>query len=229
MNLIDIFFPKFCIGCGFLGTYLCLRCQKQLVFVSSDSCFYCRKASFAGFTHPGCTRQFGVDAYLTVCIYNPLLKKIIKTIKYRLAKEVSRDLLPIIITPAIVQKLLLYKRPEQKLFLQSIPLHPTRMRKRGFNQSDEIAKYLAEKLPMPVADLLERHKNTQSQAQLKGNKNRFLNMRRAFSQKESGTSLDADILLTDDIVTSGSTVREAVRVLKQKTRRRVFVFALAKG
>lgn len=229
MVFIDLFFPKFCFGCATPGTYLCVSCQKKLVFADYDICFYCKKASYLGFTHPGCKRQFGVDGFLAVCLYNSLLKRIIKTIKYRLAKEVLTDLLNIIITPAVIQKLKFYQRKDSQLFLQPVPLHVKRKRIRGFNQAELIAKNIGKHLNTPLVDLIIRRINTLAQAQLSRGRDRYFNIQGAFSLKNSKKTIQADILLIDDVVTSGATIREATRVLKKQIKGKVFVFALAKG
>ena len=92
MFLKDLLFPKFCLGCGFLGAYICTNCKKKLSYIKQDSCLYCGKPSLYGLTHPGCRREKGVDGFLSVFYYNNLLKSVIKSVKYRLATAVFEEL-----------------------------------------------------------------------------------------------------------------------------------------
>ncbi|MBI2051933.1 ComF family protein [Candidatus Roizmanbacteria bacterium] len=222
----DIFFPKICLSCGFLGSYLCLSCQRKLIKVSHDTCFYCRRRSFTGLTHPGCKRRLGVEGFLSVFHYNDVLKRSIKNIKYRLVKEALFELLTLI-PPSFISKLAFFKN--DKLYLQPIPLHNRREKERGFNQAELIAQFLSQYLPFPLIDGLIRTKDTASQSKLDARKERLANIRGAFVSRESAKVGGRQIILIDDVVTSGATVSQAAKVLKRSGATEVYVFTLAKG
>ncbi len=224
----DILFPKFCLGCGFIGSYICLNCQKKLSYLKKDSCFYCKRASYAGFTHPACKKEFGIDGFIAVFHYSDLLKKIIKNIKYRMAKEILEELFQLM-NYQTIEKLRFYKKLNNELFLQPIPLHPIRLRERGFNQSENIAEFLQKIFLLSEVNILVRTKNTFPQAQIKLGQKRYLNIKGAFKLSDEKLHPEKQILLVDDVVTTGSTVKEAARVLKKNGSEKVYVFALAKG
>lgn len=229
MFLKDLLFPKFCLGCGFLGAYICLNCQKKLSYIEKDVCLYCGRASLYGFTHPGCKRQFGVDGFLSIFHYNDLLKKIIKNIKYRLATDVWKELC-LIVEPERLSKFRAFKKILNKThFLEPIPLHPHKLRSRGFNQAKIIAEFFYQFLQFQLTEYLVRKKDTLSQAQIPGHKQRYENMRGAFAVKSEKEVKGKKFILVDDVLTTGSTIKEAARSLKLSRAKSVFVVTIAKG
>jgi len=105
-----------------------------------------------------------------------------------------------------------------------VPLHQSRLRSRGFNQAYEIAKELVKYDKRPIDNSLKRVVNTQMQAQLKLNQ-RAKNVRKAFKIK--GELTHKNIILIDDVMTSGNTIRECAKTLVQAGADdvRVLVFA----
>lgn len=231
MFLTDLFFPKFCLGCGYIGVYLCQSCQNKLKPIESDTCIYCKKPSLYGLTHPNCIRKLNVDGLLAIYHYNPILKKIIKNIKYRLATEVWKEFYKII-EPQVITKLGFYKKLSICFVIQPIPLSKIKYNERGFNQAKIISIFFQKFLHFPIVNLLIRKKETSAQAQIKNKKERYLNIKGTFVVNDNFRDVInhvSNIILIDDVVTSGSTVKEAVRVLKKAGAKKVYVLALAKG
>lgn len=226
--LKDLLFPRVCLNCGVLGSHICLYCQKKLKKIEKDTCFYCRRPSFLGLTHPLCKRKNGVDGNLSCFYYDDTLKRILKNIKYRLVREGFKELL-LLIPQETINKLGRYDKLYHKLSVEPIPLHPVRQRQRGFNQADEIASFIISLFGFPRAQNLIRIRNTLPQSQQVRSSSRKKNVRRAFALSVKKTFTGQTILLVDDIVTSGATVAEAASVLKQQRAEKVFIFALAKG
>lgn len=111
--------------------------------------------------------------------------------------------------------------------LVPIPLHPRRMRKRGFNQAEIIAKILSENTGIRMdAKVLRRVKATRAQKEL-GEKGRKLNIRGAF--KEQKCVEGENIVLIDDIYTTGSTLDEAAKVLKRAGAENVYFLTVSIG
>ena len=140
MFLTDLLFPKFCLDCGYIGVYLCLSCQNKLKPIEQDVCLYCKKSSFFGLTHPSCQKKLNIDGLLTLYYYGPILKKIIKNIKYRLAVQVWQEFYRII-KPEVIQKLGLYKKLSSDFIIQPIPLTTNKYNERGFNQAKIISLF----------------------------------------------------------------------------------------
>lgn len=223
----DLLFPRTCVGCGAIGSFICLSCQKKLIFIEKQRCFYCRKPSLYGFTHPLCKKQLGVDAALSLYAYNPFLKKLLKIAKYRLAKEALTELLLLSTAPL---GLLLYSRRSlfKNLPLLPIPLHRSRMRSRGFNQAETICQFLQTlHSEVRVVDVLERVLNTAAQAQMKTRLSRYRNMSGVFRVKKE--VLPTEVLLVDDVITSGSTIRSATESLKRAGVKHVYALSLGHG
>lgn len=228
MFLTDLFFPKVCLGCGFLGSYLCPQCSHKLFLIKKDRCLYCHRDSLFGLTHPSCSKNLSIDGVFSLFYYNELMKKIIKNIKYKLVKNAFDDLFAAIAFQA-AERLGFYKKLTEGFLIQPIPLHPDRQRKRGFNQAQVIGEFLSKILALPVVDFLERKKATPSLAQMKEKKQRYFKMRGAFILKNSIQVFRKRIILVDDVVTTGSTVKEAGKILKGAGVDKVYVFSLARS
>ena len=109
-----------------------------------------------------------------------------------------------------------------------VPLHRSRLRQRGYNQALELARPLARILGVPCRhDLLLRQRATDAQTELDAVARRR-NVRGAFSLRE-GVTMPAHVAVLDDVMTTGATLAECVRVLKRSGVRRVDVWALARA
>ena len=108
-----------------------------------------------------------------------------------------------------------------------VPLHPQRLRQRGYNQALEFARPLARVLQLPIEHrLCARHKPTRMQSEL-SLKERRKNLRHAFSLKHEHHY--KHVVIVDDVVTSGNTVNELARTLKQSGVENVQVWAIARA
>lgn len=112
--------------------------------------------------------------------------------------------------------------------LLTVPLHPGRLRQRGYNQSLELARPLARRLGVPLRhDLLQRIRATEAQTELDATSRRR-NVRGAFGLK-AGSTLPAHVAVLDDVMTTGATVAECTQVLRRVGVSRVDVWALARA
>jgi ComF family protein len=109
-----------------------------------------------------------------------------------------------------------------------VPLHPSRLRKRGYNQALELAKPLAKRFGVPVMhDALRRTRATHAQTELTAIQRRR-NVRGAFAVNADG-NVPEHVAVLDDVFTTGATLAECARVLKQAGVARVDVWALARA
>lgn len=222
---LELLFPRFCLGCGYVGSYICPPCEAKMERVKRARCFYCDKSSLLGLTHPGCKQKNGIDGYLSLYLYAGLFKKLLQTSKYKGAYTVLLTLLsfPQLNTLQDMCKWNTLFKPT----VMSVPLHPQRIRERGFNQSEIITKQYFRSPKFLSGDILERRINTNHLANI-GNKNKRRHyIRGAF--RFIGTHTPKAALLVDDVTTSGSTVLECSRVLKENGVQTVLAFSLAKG
>jgi ComF family protein len=109
-----------------------------------------------------------------------------------------------------------------------VPLHPTRLRERGFNQALLLGKALAKIHKITVLTrALRRTRNTIPQVQL-DHSERERNVRGAFTVRNQQEIIDKCLLLVDDVFTTGATVNECARILKKSGAKQVFVLTLAR-
>jgi ComF family protein len=109
-----------------------------------------------------------------------------------------------------------------------VPLHRSRLRRRGYNQALELARPLARHWRLPLcADLLQRLRATAAQTELDAVARRR-NMRGAF-RVAAGAAVPAHVVVLDDVMTTGATLAECARVLKRAGVDRVEVWALARA
>ena len=109
-----------------------------------------------------------------------------------------------------------------------IPLHKSRKRKRGYNQAEIIAKCLSEKTGVSlVSDALFRVKKTTAQKKL-DRQERMGNLRDAFALSERWKPV-ANVLLIDDIYTTGATVEQAAKILKKAGAQNVYFLTISIG
>lgn len=93
-----------------------------------------------------------------------------------------------------------------------VPLHPTRKRKRGYNQSEEFAKGLSKSLQIPVSDVLVRTTITETQTR-KTKLKRWQNVNEVFQLKSADTLTGQRVLLVDDVITTGATIEACAQAL----------------
>jgi len=223
-SLLDFLFPKRCINCSCIGSYLCTRCFGQIEFVEKPICPVCQRQAVGGRTHPGCKSKYNLDGLIVAAHYKGPVKKAITKIKYKLAYDIITFLVDL-----ISQNLYKFDFPKDAM-LVPIPLHPKRKRWRGFNQSEILARVLSKKFKVRDDNLLIRNLETKPQVGL-SKKERKLNVSGAFAlhpQKNTKTA-GKDFILVDDVYTSGVTMQEACKILKKAGARNVWAMTIALG
>ena len=112
--------------------------------------------------------------------------------------------------------------------LVPVPLHPRRLRERQFNQAAILAEHLSRSSKIPVRDLLQRTRYTGTQTLL-DRKARRQNLRDAFSLRQNVDVTDLDLLLVDDVLTTGSTLDACAAILLENGARSVRALTVARG
>lgn len=222
--IMELFFPRFCVGCGYLGTYVCHSCETALERVKKNSCYYCDKASPFGLTHPGCKKKDGIDGHLSLYLYTGLFKKILHESKYKGAHQVLTTLLSL--NELCKQREILIWKQLFSPLVVSVPLHTNRLKQRGFNQSEIIAEKFTS-AGFTIGSCLLRVGDTPHLANIKNKNTRKHQIRSAFKFK--GEYIPRSVVLVDDVITSGATLLECAKTLKQKGVQTVLTISLAKG
>lgn len=230
MNLLDFIYPKKCVGCSKFGIYLCINCS-QNILQTDLVCPFCEKLSIGGLTHPVCIRKYGLDGLWSLGIYHDPLRKAIQKLKYKWVSEIADSLVDLLITywaknpPMLLDQI--KKDRGVGWIITPIPLHKRRENWRGFNQSALLGKIFAKKLGLKYLDLLIRVKNTKSQVGLKSFQRRA-NVKGAFSLTKHSILNPKNLILIDDVWTTGSTLKEACFVLKKSGVKKVWALTLAR-
>lgn len=232
MGFLDFLFPKYCVACRKLGSYLCPNCFSYLSFEAEGLCAVCNRPSINELTHPACRGRYTIDGIFTGIAYNRTAKKLIYNFKYKPYVADLKNLLVEFLYEGIIQKeefnRVFQDNQNCQKILTPIPLHSVKQKLRGYNQAEILAEGLSQKLHIPLHNLLIRTKNTPSQIRLK-QKERRENISGAFAVKPNIlVSQYPNIFLVDDILTSGSTFLEAARILKRKGAKRVWGLTLAR-
>jgi ComF family protein len=211
-KIFDLFFPKFCFGCKKEGSYLCQDCLATLEIFTSHQKFKNKNLN---------------DLYFPINYENFLAKRLIKNFKYPpLIRELKKELSLIIVS----HFLLLDKKPDFSNFvLVPIPLTKKKLKWRGFNQAEEIAKELAEFFRLPlISDCLIKVKETKDQTELSEDE-RKENVKGIFFVKNKEKIAGRNVLLVDDVFTTGATIEEAARVLREAGAKKVIGIVIAKA
>jgi ComF family protein len=260
--ILDLIFPVECLGCGSEGDWMCQKCFGRMRFNDTQYCFHCKKEKTFGRFCSSCREFYHLDGILIAGDYeDKLIVNLIKGLKYRFIKEAAYPLSRFLILflkdlihrifPLIQDlnsdqnQLLDNKRSLPKIFVNfkeclivPIPLHSRRLRWRGFNQAEEIARGLSEYFGVKMAtDILLRKKHSQPQVKL-NMEERADNIKGCFhipspyegeGKGEVKYLSNRNIILIDDVATTGSTLNEAARVLKENGAGEVWGLVAAKG
>lgn len=229
MGVVDLFFPKSCVGCGKTGTYFCPKCT-GLILQAELVCPICANPSVGGVTHSICQSKFGLDGLWSLGLYRSSLKSAIQKLKYKWIKELAQSLNSIIFdrwqmsSPFLASQI---KKDPKSWVVTSIPLHWQRQNWRGFNQAQLLGKLLAQSLGLEYIETLKKIKATKPQVSLSKDK-RGQNLKNAFALIDKDKLPAKNYLLVDDVWTTGSTIKECCSLLKESGAKNVWGFTLAR-
>ncbi len=214
MNILDLLFPKRCVGCGKVGKYFCVRCQLKIQTIDQNEtiCPVCEKGAIDGITHPHCKTRYSLDGLTSFFHYKGPVQKAVKSIKYRYASDLASEFIDLIPFSMMDSRL----RGNDTIIVP-VPLHPSRLRYRGFNQAEVLGTLIAQRFSIPMqSDILKRVRETKSQVEVMGREKRLKNMEGAFVMNNSKFDIrTSSIFLFDDVFTTGATLRSAAKVLKR--------------
>jgi ComF family protein len=227
MSILDLIFPKTCLSCGREGQYVCENCLSK-VRVLKPACPYCEKPSIDGFTHSKCRKKYGMDGLTSIWDYDGVIKKAILSLKFKYATQVGCELSSVLVNALKTQSSKYYVPNTSSLI--PIPIYWHRENSRGFNQSEEIGKLVAHEMGWKfVPDLLIKTRSTTSQIELSV-EDRKQNLKGVFSISPQNSSfiIPGSAILFDDVFTTGSTLKEAAKVLKRSGISKVWGLTIAR-
>jgi len=231
--ILDMIFPRSCIRCGSGGFFVCDQCIKDLQPLSFQMCPVCERAiTVAGEKCDLCRRTSShqLDKLIVAGSYDDsFLAQLIHTYKYKFVEELSGPL-----GNFLLNSLKKWAFPVPDLIIP-VPLHKRRLKWRGFNQAFLLAQHLSKNivpgLEIPLADdVLLRKRYTAPQMKIKKRHLRAENINKAFviDNKKMEKCRSANILLVDDVCTTGATIFECCRLLGTAKPRTITAAVLAR-
>lgn len=210
-TILDIIFPAKCLSCGTFGADLCIKCL---------------------FRTPPAERESLSWIFPLYDYRYPPLKKALWLLKYKGRKRLAKVFAEALYG-RILEELsdLSIMENFRNVVLIPIPLSKERYRERGFNQAELICKELlkldkGENFTI-ISDVLIKPINTKHQAHIENRGERLKNIIGSFSAKNTNLILKKNIILLDDVTTTGATLSEARKVLKEAGARKVVAFTVA--
>ncbi len=191
----------------------------------------CTKLSVGGVVHPGCQTRYSPDGLSAIYHYDGIIRKGIKLLKYRRVHEIGDELAGIVDQGATQQVAFMHFKIKYNPVVTAVPLFKKREKVRWFNQSEVIAKSLATRWNLEFQPgLLTKIRQTKPQAGL-SREERLINVKGAFqihSNYELKIKNYGNIILVDDVWTTGATMRECVNVLKRGGVKKVWCMTVAR-
>lgn len=217
MGILELVFPKRCVGCGNDGEYICSKCQGQL-WPPIARCSGCGGASLGGWTHGECKAEEGIERLVSGLSYHGMVQRCLKKVKYKSSWEIVKLLYQISGLPKIEEGVVV-----------SVPMWRQKERMRGFNQAAIIAELIAKDNGLKQIELLERVRETKPMYGL-DKQAREVNVNGAFRIKQNlrDKLVGARVILVDDVWTTGATMKECGKLLKSAGVREIWAITLAR-
>lgn len=229
-KLIDIIYPPRCPICReFFHASFCPACSDDFREITSPLCSICGRPFVSRIEEDhvceDCLRKRPFyKAAGSPFLYDGALMTAIHQFKYG-SKTFLSDSLGRLLAQFAVD----WVKESDGLLTVPVPLHPKRLRERGFNQSLLLARPVARQLNSDLDFLsLRRVRYTLSQTGLKKEERRR-NVRGAFQMKDPGVVKGKTVLLVDDVATTGNTLNECARVLRRSGCKEVLCLTLARA
>ena len=233
-GLADIVYPKTCPGCKntidkqTADKFICTSCQAKIKINRPPFCQKCGRhletLNLKINICPGCLKsKLNFDRAFSPCIYEGVIKELIHEFKYKGKEHLYKPLSKIMID--FIKE---YRLPIEYLdLIIPMPLHKTRLREREFNQAEALSKPIASEFNKTLASsLLIRHRLSRTQTELPTHK-RFENVANSFSVTKNNDLINKNLLIIDDVFTTGATSSEAALALKEAGANKVLILTLA--
>jgi competence protein ComFC len=225
-NIIELVFPSNCLGCGIEEVWLCKDCLKGIPLHPEGICLWCGKHLENEKMCIPCQNESQLTSLFALTTYqNPLFKEMLHNLKYNFVSHIIDGFILLLNRFIDDRKTFVINNNS---ILVPIPLHKKRFAERGFNQSELISNIISKKVKIKMnSELLVRTRNTKSQMTLNKSE-RLRNMKNSFNCPNPSQVKNKNIILIDDVLTTGTTLKEASVVLKSAGCKSVSAFVLAK-
>lgn len=241
-KLLDLLFPKFCLGCHKEGNFICQDCKSLLDILEFNYCL-CdanqKRTPLSAYSDQktgkcsNCKNKALSGLYFALNYKEKfLVKKLIRQFKYKpFLKELAEPLAQIL-TEHFIKTGKNTDEIWENSVLIPVPLHIKKLKERGYNQSELLSYELSKIVKIPVLpNVLIKTKNTSSQMELK-KQEREKNLAGAFTVNQNcvspGLTQFSKIFLVDDVYTTGSTMQECALALLRAGAKSVWGITIAR-
>jgi ComF family protein len=210
-SFLNVFFPETCLGCGYRGSPLCTLCARAL---------------------PHAQREVNNDIKACFEYRDELVRKIIWNLKYRARSSIGDTLGALIYTELLedIAEMEMFSRGSPILLIP-IPLSHKRMKMRGYNQAEKIARGVRRAQSgntlIVKTDLVDKQKDTSPQARISDRRKRLKNIAGAFTLRNADTLVGATVIVIDDVTTTGATLHEVITLIRKAGATHVIGVAFA--
>jgi len=220
---LDLIFPKKCVNCGEFGSFCCQKCLVKIKPIETQICPKCGKISDKGKWCASCKGKSDLTGIIVSAQYRSgPTKELIHHLKYNFILDLSPILADLLIDQLIDIDL------RGDIIITSVPLHRRRQNERGFNQAEVLAKIVAKKVGYNYLSLIKRKIHKKTQVELSG-KQRRENLEGIFTPINTENIAGKTVILVDDVSTTGTTLEECAKVLRQAGAKQVWGLVVARG
>lgn len=220
-NIIDLIFPEECLSCGKIGETICPICREKIVEISPQLCPFCKVITPHGKLCKRCRKKYALTGVVVYGYYqNDVLGKAVKELKYQNIFSSVTELAGLL-GETIKKEGVAFD------YVCAAPISRKRLNERGYNQSDLLAKEIARIFKKPYFTGLVKTRDTKPQVGLT-RRERQENLVGTIKVIKGGEIAGQRILLIDDVITTGATLDECARALREAGARQVWGAALAR-
>jgi ComF family protein len=223
---VELCYPSACLRCEKIAEgKLCIDCEAELqATINRSRCDYCARPLVAGSECPYCQGRgiYPYERIATIGVFESALKDLIHSMKYHRRWGIGEELAERFAATPSASDIL-----QSADVLVPVPLWRWRQVRRGYNQADVIASRLARQFNKHVSRAVVRTRPTASQTEFRSGSKRIDNVRGAFRLRNAKIVTGKRIVVVDDVMTSGATLKEVGRMILEAEPAELCAIALA--
>jgi len=205
---------------------LCKKCKIKILPIKTQTCPHCKRITQAGRYCPRCAKKVCLSGVIVAAYFEEgPVKELIHNFKYNHIVELSKILGDLLENALRENQQYLGKN----LLVTAVPIHYLRQAQRGYNQAEILADYVSNELNLPKNfKIIKKIKKTHPQVNFSGKKRRE-NLQKSFKIIDKSAVKNRTIVLVDDVTTTGTTLNECAKILKEAGAKKVWGLVIAKG